>query len=687
VNGFPDETNFCEQLYKRAGEMRQVENGSLFEQLLDLPDRYVVESLIGRGGMKEIYQCRDLAAGRQVALARLQDGLGPEAVELFLREARITASLQHPNIVPVYDIGVDAEGRPFFVMKRLSGSDLQSHLSQRNPSLGERVAIFRKICEAISYAHRQGVLHLDLKPANILIGDYGEVTVCDWGLARLVCAEAAEASLLEDAALETAELHLLTRHGEIKGTPGYMAPEQVLGHAAPKTVATDIYGLGAILHTLLSGEVPVPGGSFEEIRSNTLKGQIRPIHSPGQDPVPMALEAICRRCLDVSPEHRYADCGEILDDISAWQQGFATRAERARPGRLLLLFLKRNQTLCLMAALMLLSLLVYTALFIRQQQIHLNLLAIQKEQIEQALDGYHKERQNAEKRSMELAENYANLANRAFIKLQLREAQSCNEKALTFDPQNVKANTLQGKLLFQAQRFAEAIPYFEHANDYYRNYYLADCRRFAQDVDPASGCLPIEDFVSFISRLPNDNTISRYMMKDMVARQPDSEKSWQLAKRFLLLRNPGLSELKAVFDPEAQSLDLSGNPFLVNIDCLAGLDLRELDLSGCSVRDLAAFHECRLERLSLARSSVRSLEDVSMPALLELDLSSCRIDSIENIPHSSLQILILRDTFVPDLLNVRSFPALRSLSVSRALIPPEWIRKLRARKSFSVNDL
>ncbi|MCM8527368.1 MAG: serine/threonine protein kinase, partial [Lentisphaeraceae bacterium] len=165
----------------------------ILDDIIANEERYEQGVLINQGGMKKILKITDALTGRPVAMGQLHDPENPQKVERFLREARLTAALEHPNIIPVYDIGVTAEGDPFFTMKLVGGRSLSKILkalgdkdSKDQFSYQDLMNIFIKICDAMAYAHSKGILHLDLKPENIRVGDLGEVLVCDWGLAKVI---------------------------------------------------------------------------------------------------------------------------------------------------------------------------------------------------------------------------------------------------------------------------------------------------------------------------------------------------------------------------------------------------------------------------------------------------------------------------------------------------------------------
>ena len=223
-------------------------------------EKYAITGQVGVGGMKTIHRAHDQHADRDVALARLRKDAPRSSHELrFLREARITAALEHPNIVPVHEIGLDAANHPYFTMKLLGGEnlhDILTHIAADDPAysrlypLGRRLEIFQNVCHAIAFAHSRGVVHLDLKPPNIQVASFGEVLVLDWGLAKVL--DRGLASGIELIQLPEL-LREVPKAGTVSGTPGYMAPEQARGDFLALDQRTDIFALGAVLQALING--------------------------------------------------------------------------------------------------------------------------------------------------------------------------------------------------------------------------------------------------------------------------------------------------------------------------------------------------------------------------------------------------------------------------------------------------
>jgi len=260
----------------------------------ELPDfsgtRYRLDRELARGGMGVVYEAEDIELRRRVAVKVLASELASEdAVERMRAEARTIAGLEHPGIVPLHDVGMLPDGRLWYAMKLVRGR----RLDEVHAATPELLRVFLRICEAVAFAHAKGIVHCDLKPENVMLGDFGEVLVMDWGVAR---AQGANDSL-------------------VAGTRGFMAPEQEQGEAALIGPSTDVYALGAMLRAILPAEFPRP------------------------------LAAICAKAGAAAQRDRYATVRALADDVSRWLDGQPVSAYRENAVEVAGRWLSRNRAL------------------------------------------------------------------------------------------------------------------------------------------------------------------------------------------------------------------------------------------------------------------------------------------------------------------------------------------------------
>jgi serine/threonine-protein kinase len=291
--------------------------------------RYTLGDKLGEGGMGVVHACRDRRIGRDVAIkaVRTEHATHPDLIARFLREACVQGQLEHPAIVPVYDLGRDADGNAYFTMKRIRGATFEEIFRALHTG-DERVAArfsrrklltaFASVCQALHFAHARGVVHRDLKPGNVMVGDFGEVYVLDWGLAKLLGAQ--DLTGTGDGDADDGAPAGRSIHGATMGTPGYMAPEQVRGE--PVDARADIYALGALLFELLAHEPLHPQGSRDAIFASTLLGpDARPSVRAPQLDLPPELDAICARATALEPRDRFATARQLLEAIERFLDG------------------------------------------------------------------------------------------------------------------------------------------------------------------------------------------------------------------------------------------------------------------------------------------------------------------------------------------------------------------------------
>jgi serine/threonine protein kinase len=345
----------------------------LFSQLKKIDQDYDVLDIISKGGMKTIYKAIHLKSQRKVAMAKLHDGTPEELYDPFIREARLTALMDHPNIIKVYDLGVDEHNRPFFTMDLKTGDTLEELLMKKETDLAQRLNLFLKVCDAIAYAHSKHILHLDIKPSNIQVGSYGELLVCDWGLGRILDDDLDE---IHNELLHPDLLNHMTLGSEIKGTPGYMAPEQIQG--TEKTTATDIYSLGVLLRTMIS-QAPPEGDDTDVLLKNTLEGNWDDTSTIYPE-CPKMLNSIVRKAMSVSPQQRYKNALTLRNDVEKVLHHFSPSTEHGQLIQEIVLFYKRHALICKTSIIFILCISLLSLYFTRKLKISRDHAISQKEQ-------------------------------------------------------------------------------------------------------------------------------------------------------------------------------------------------------------------------------------------------------------------------------------------------------------------
>ncbi len=313
------------------------------------PSHYLVEGEFARGGMGRILLALDRRLGRRIALKELHADAGPGAPRRFVREALVTARLQHPAIVPVYEAGRWPDGRPFYAMKLVEGRSLDALLRDAS-SLASRLALLPHliaVAEAVAYAHDRRVVHRDLKPANVLVGPFGETVVVDWGLARELGEGGVVTHEAGSKARPGAAAEGETVTGTVLGTPHYMPPEQARG--LPVDERADVYALGAMLYFLLTGAPPHAGTSAAEALAAAAAGSIDPVERREPN-APPDLVAVVRKSMAPSPADRYPSARELAEDLRRFQTGQLVSAHRYSTRELLRRFVARHRAALAVAA-------------------------------------------------------------------------------------------------------------------------------------------------------------------------------------------------------------------------------------------------------------------------------------------------------------------------------------------------
>ncbi len=293
----------------------------------DVAERYREEGRIARGGMSTVLRMRDRSLLRETALKRLDSDLAVrhEQILRFLLEAQITGQLDHPNIVPIHELGRDAEGAFYFTMKMVEGQTLAERIAAEGERrlqpdrLAELLQILVKVCEALSFAHSRGVIHRDVKPSNIKVGHFGQVYILDWGVARLLPLSEDTGS---DRRVAVSAMAEIDPPGSIIGSPAYMAPEQVQGVHEEIDARTDVFALGSTLYHILTGQPPYRGANYYDLLNRALSCDYRPPKEiVGKGVLPPGLTRIAIKAMAPEPADRYPSASAMQRDIELFMRG------------------------------------------------------------------------------------------------------------------------------------------------------------------------------------------------------------------------------------------------------------------------------------------------------------------------------------------------------------------------------
>jgi len=574
------------------------------EELKTLRVKFEGSKKVGAGGMKEIFEVKDLPSGRKVAKAKLKDSSNLKDVESFLREARLTASLQHPNIIRIYDIGFDQH--PWFSMELIEGQSLEEKINHHQKTgeewpLFQRLEIFNKICDALAYAHSKKILHLDIKPDNIRLGLYGEVIVCDWGLGHVLHSQEA------DVSYETIELdNENTLHGYIRGTPGYMAPERIDNL---KTIQTDIFSLGALLFALLNYKAPFNGKDNADVLRNTLSGNI----CAEKEGIPIGIKSVYQKALKVDERERYSSVQELQNDVEKFRNGFATDAEAASFLKQFILLCKRNKLVCSLAAGFLIIISLVANSYIKDIKERNRQILAEKNKAERALELFKEE----QKEKQDIAKNFSLLlvksAKANTHGFDVEQSIKKLEYALKKDPNNSEAWLVKGYTHFICHQFKDAYFCFEKSGLEQTQKAMEISLKYKDH----QGMLSAEENVKLLKEFgdTSDLALTFIFLYDGETR---SSYDHSLIVKYIVEYRNKADNFKFYFDEKNHHLDLSNNVGLFDLVCdfeaelksvslLKFLKLKSLDLTNTNFSNLNQLRGLELEELTLANTPVMDL--------------------------------------------------------------------------------
>ena len=678
------------EVFTESGEDTDKIGGySLFKDLEDVKERYQNPLLIGEGGMKRIYQVFDRMTDREVALAIIHNLAGVQLIEQFIVEARITARLEHPNIMPIYDFGLDEKGEPFFTMKLIRGENLGkiiSRLKSGDRDYGKKyplealLEIFVKICDAVAYAHHNGVLHLDLKPDNVQVGNFGEVLVCDWGISRYhetVQSEVESAQSVKG---------ILTVHGKVNGSPGYMSPEQIMIPRNKLTVSSDIYSLGAILYEILTHELPIRITSAKEMMEDTISHRIIPMSksAPGKI-IPSSLGAVCLKAMSLEASVRYGHAEELKNEILAFRGGFATTAENAGFFKNLFFLATRHKALCGTISIAI-GLIVAIAAW--------SLISInaQKNEVEKQYKELMKKNEElTEIKKTEVAPQRQEKAEKLYNDFNFQDAYKFLTEAIRFDPENINLHKFMGLMNLGERKFREAKENLTQANNPELQKYISFCEEMIKLNVPENKRLP-EDKALQLAKLlhedGNDSALGQFLINE-AEKITDIQEKLQFSYQLLGILNPLEGKINmdccVSKDNSKVSISLEGNPNLTDINGLVILPVSSLNLKETKVSNLNPLRRQPLDNLNLSGTLTNDLEPVSGSSLKSLDISSTKVLSLKGLNFPKLEKITLKKLELKDLKTLKTFPSLKVIEISNTPFSQRSVKEAALPDTMKVN--
>ena len=681
-------------------------------QYLISQERYQTLDIIDSGGVKNIYEMMDNHTGRILARAELKTSDSPALERArVINEARLTARLEHPNIIPIHDINCTEANEPFFTMRLLKGenlADILAKLANKTPEYSKKYSlytlldIFNKVCSAIEYAHSKGILHLDLKPENIHIGEYGEVFVVDWGLAS----ESETHS--ENACFDKLKEMVNLARIPLMGTPGYMSPEQISKSSEDLDERTDIYALGAILYSLLSLTRPCQSKSTDKIISETLSENfVSPIERNKDRAIPLALNAVVTKAMARQPEKRYQNVRELTAEIQAFLGGYATRAEQANLMDNIYLLYKRNKSRFQVAGFFILLILILSSLFIIRLKESERLARAHEEDAVKNLELFEvarleRQKERSEKRKLLKSSAPIIFQGQHFYQVDLdyENARKLMMVFLNLTPDDPTGNLELARLLMSELKFEEAIYHFKKSQrlgyhfETREQLLLQNCQKLLRFIEKQKPTFH-DKLIKLVELNPYEHVNAYACLRFHQGGQKPKAKQ-ELAQEFLALRN-NCPIPTFIMDQNEQFTISLNNPKIKHLSGLTGFAVSEINLSNSSVDHLKYLHRSPLKKIDISNTSIHDLSPLygmdleelvmrnifavvdfrKLQRLKKLDLQGTQLNSKHYLAKlSQLTELNIAHTLPLNFNDLKKLKKLKNLTVSQDTLTEDQIQQL-----------
>jgi len=652
---------------------------------------FVFGRQIAKGGMGAILEGEDCKLGRTIAVKVMLDPhASSEHARRFVQEAAVLGKLEHPNIVPIHDLGRDSEGALYYTMKLVKGRTLQNILDDlrhekkealEHYTLDRLLTIFRKVCDALAFAHANNIIHRDLKPENVMVGEFGEVLVMDWGIAKIMGELGVEGSAGtparsdpssgEESPRSSSLTPAQTLDGAVMGTPNYMSPEQALGKVNELDERSDIFSLGGILYAILTLRPPVEGKDVWEVLekvstaeitppttfgTTTGKGQhqekgnivaassIKPLPHLKGGRVPAALSAVAMKALSLNKAQRYQHVAAFSEDIEAYQSGFATTAEQAGLWTQALLFIRRHRAASVGAILVILVGGVFGT--------------------KALLEGRRAERTLMELRGT--APLFAAQSRILLIDGKLGDALEKIVYAVKLCPDNPDYQLDRAHLLQSTQNLAEAAAAYRlvlllRPSDDSAKTNLELCRKLVAEKN-AGNKLPLAAENRLLDALiAQKRHLEAAPLSARLNRTAETALATILAKLAQYTRQQAWNQNRLRQTGETFELNLTGLE-MSDLSALRGLPISKLTIVSAPVSDLSPLAGMPLEELEAQYTNVSDLSPLRGMKLRRLNLARTRVKDISPLAGMPLRSLVLEGLVLSDLSVLTGMP-LNTLSI------------------------